>query len=147
MTARTAKATIQSALAQGTRVTLTMQNIAQSLEPSRTTHQVINGDTPTMYKFDATRRPLRLDPKKQVQCRSCQAWGHDGQCFMMCKIMHINKWIKDSPEEAERQATMFSQSNSKRMVSILQVEDEEALYAGIESMYAALCDDPAPNSS
>ena len=66
---------------------------------------------------------------------------------MMCKIMHINKWIKDNPEEAERQATMFSQSNSKRMVNILQVEDEEALYAGIESMYAALCDDPAPNIS
>ena len=33
------------------------------------------------------------------------------------------------------------------MVNILQVEDEEALYAGIESMYAALCDDPAPNIS
>ena len=33
MTARTAKATVQSALAQGTRVTLTMQSIAQSLEP------------------------------------------------------------------------------------------------------------------
>ena len=52
MTARTAKATIQSALAQGTRVTLTMQNIAQSLEPSQTTHQARDGDTPTMYTFD-----------------------------------------------------------------------------------------------
>jgi hypothetical protein len=143
MTARTAKVTIQSALAQGTKVTLTMQNIAQSLEPSRTTHQAIDGDTPMLCKFDA-RRPQSLDPKKQVQCRSCQAWGHDGQCFMMCKIVNVNKWIKENPEEAEQQATLFAQSNSKRMVNMLKVEDETALHAGIEDMHTALCDEPEP---
>jgi hypothetical protein len=144
MTARTAKATIQSALAQGTRVILTMQNIAQNLEPSRTRHQANDGgDVPTMHKFDE-RRPQSLDPKKQVQCRSCQAWGHNGQRFMMCKIMNITKWIKENPDEAEKQATMFAQSNSKRMVNILQVENEAELYEGIESMCTALCDEPAP---
>jgi hypothetical protein len=63
MTARTAKATIQNALAQGTSMTLAMQNIAQSLEPSRTahrTHDTADGNVPTMHKFEARRPP---DPK------------------------------------------------------------------------------------
>ena len=143
MTARTAKATIQSALAQQTTITLTMQNIAQTLEQSRNQHKIQDGDIPTMHKFDA-KRSQSLDPKKQLQCRSCQAWGHDGQCFMMCKIVNITKWIKDNPEEAEKQATLFAQTNSKRMVKLLQVDDEDALYEGIENMYNALYDDSTP---
>jgi hypothetical protein len=63
---------------------------------------------------------------------------------MMCKIMNINKWIKENPEEAERQATLFAQSNSKRMVNALKAEDETALHQGTASMYTALCDKPAP---
>jgi hypothetical protein len=140
MSARIAKANIQSALAQATTVTLTMQNIAQTLAPSRNLNQASEGDTPVMHKFDA-KRTQSLDPKKQVQCRSCQAWGHDGQCFMMCKILNINKWIKENPEEAEKQRIIFAQTNSKRMVNLLQVDDEESLYQGIENMYTALSED------
>ena len=121
-----------------------MQNIAQSLEPSRTTHQATDCDVPTMYKFDA-RRPQSLDPKKQVECQSCQAWGLDGQCVMMCKIMNIIKsWIKENLEEAERQATLLAQSKSKHMVGILKVDDKTALCEGIEIMSTALCNEPAP---
>jgi hypothetical protein len=91
MTARTAKATIQSALAQGTTITLTMQNIAQTLEPSRNIHKGPDGDVPTMHKFDA-KRPQSLDPKKQVQCRSCQA-GHDDSALRCARssIIQVDK--------------------------------------------------------
>lgn len=58
--------------------------------------------------------------------------------------MNINKWIQENPEEAEGQATLFAQSNSKCMVNILKVEDETAPYEGIESMYTALCDELEP---
>jgi hypothetical protein len=141
MTAQTAKASVQQSLAQGATVAYTMQNTAQALEPSKTTtnnsRSATDGDIPTMNKFDA-RRTQSLHPKKQVQCRSCQSWGHDGQCHMMCKIVNITKWIKENPEEAEKQATAYSQSNSKKMVNLLHVEDEGSLHMGIEDMMTAL---------
>jgi hypothetical protein len=39
---------------------------------------------------------------------------------MMCKFVNITKWIKENPEEAEKQATAHSQSNSKKMVNLLR---------------------------
>lgn len=139
MTARTAKASIQQSLAQGTSVAFTMLNIAQTLEPSKNTHRTMEeGDIPTMNKFDAPRRPQPLDPKKQVQCRSCMMWGHDGQCYMMCKVVNILKWIKENPEESEKQAAAYTQSHSKKMVNVLKVDDEEAQTLGIENMMSAL---------
>jgi hypothetical protein len=99
---------------------LTLKRIAQILEPSkgRRPYQQDNEDLPTMHKFESKTRAL--DPKKQVQCRSCQAWRHDGMCYMMCKIVNIQKWIKENPEEATKQADSFATSNSKKMINIMQ---------------------------
>jgi hypothetical protein len=123
---------------------LTLQRLAQTLEPSRDRHNLIqefDGDTPTLHKFES-KRPM--DPKKQVQCRSCQSWGHGGLCYMMCKLVHIQRWIKANPEEAEKQADMFATSNSKKMINIMHVDDEESLYQGIENMMHALGDESDP---
>jgi hypothetical protein len=103
-----------------------MQNIAQTLEPSRNLIKRPKGNIPrTMHKFDA-KQTQSLDSNKQVQCRSCQAWGHKGRCFIMCEILNINEWIKENPKEAEKQRTLFAQTNGKRMVDLLQVDNEES---------------------
>ena len=64
MTARTTKATIQSALAQVTMVALTTKDIAQTLEPSCSLHEAPDGDVPTINEFDA-KCPQSPDPKKK----------------------------------------------------------------------------------
>jgi hypothetical protein len=97
-----------------------------------------------MNEFDAKRT---LDLKKQVQYQSCQTSGHDGQCYMVCKLFNIQKWIKDNPAEAEKQALIYTQMNSKRMINLLYVDDKEALSLGIADMMTALYeeeDDPTP---
>ena len=144
MTARTTKATLEQTLAQGQDTRLTMQNIARTLEPTKhtgrnDTHE-LGEDTPLIHKFE-TRRPQGLDPKKQVQCRSCQAWGHDGQCYMMCKLVNIQNWILANPEEATKQAALFATANSKRMINILNALDDDAIYQGIDHMMIALQDE------
>ena len=102
--------------------------------------QAQDGDIPLIHKFE-TRRPQGLDPKKQVRCRSCQAWGHDGQCYMMCKLVNIQNWILANPEEASKQAALFATANSKRMINLVHAIDEDALSQGIEDMMLALQDE------
>jgi hypothetical protein len=62
-------------------------------------------DTPT-HKFES--KLCALDPKKQVQCHLCQAWGHNGLCYMMFTIIHIQHWVKANPKISEMQADMFA---------------------------------------
>ena len=91
ITARTAKSQLQNALNQKPASQkfltippdLTLQRLAQTLAPSRP-HRILTeefANPPTLHKFE--NKPRALDPKKQVQCRSCHAWGHDGLCYMM----------------------------------------------------------------
>jgi hypothetical protein len=150
ITATSAKAMIQNSMnntgPEEARATvlppeLAMKRIAQTLDSPNKTRRPANNqqsdleDTPRLNKFEHKPRPL--DPKKQVQCRACQAWGHDGTCYMMCKFIHIQKYIKEHPEEAARQADHFVTTNSKRMVKLLKVDDEEAQQEGIDSMMIA----------
>jgi hypothetical protein len=147
ITARTAKAMVKNSMntqkpaelnSTVLQADLTLKRIAQTLKSSkgRHPHQQDNEDIPTMHKFESKSRAL--DPKKQVQCRLCQAWGHNGMCYMMCKIVNIQKWINDNPDEATKQADSFVTSNSKKMINIMQVDDKESLYLGIDNMMALL---------
>jgi hypothetical protein len=99
MAAHTTKSTIENRMAQCPEDMtnnlipgLTMQHIAHALEPSHRVLQHKFEDTPTFHKFESKHA---IDPKKQVQCLSCQAWGDsDGLCYMMCMMVHIQQWIK-----------------------------------------------------
>jgi hypothetical protein len=57
---------------------------------------------------------------------------------MMCKVVNIQKLINANLTEAEKQAETFSQSNSKLMIVIMQPDNEESLYLGIENTMLAL---------
>jgi capsular polysaccharide biosynthesis protein len=63
---------------------------------------------------------------------------------MMCKLVHIQRWIKANQEEAEKQADTFATSTSKKMINIMHVDDEESLYQGIENMMHALGNESDP---
>jgi hypothetical protein len=58
---------------------------------------------------------------------------------MMCKFVNVTKWIKENAEEAKKQATACSQTNSKKMVNLLHIEDEESPHMGIEDMMMTSC--------
>ena len=51
---------------------------------------------------------------------------------MMRKIENVSKWMKDELEEAEKQAAARAQSDSQKMVNLLNVADEESLHLGID---------------
>ena len=56
----------------------------------------------------------------------------------MCKMVNIQTWIAANPDEATKQAVLFATSNSKRMINFMKVDDEEALYDGINELMTAL---------